>query len=232
MSDWRKTFLAVAPYGAWMLLMFTLPATAVAYAVRTAVSGLLLLVGLALAYRRGLSPKEPGGLSPDRRGLSPRALSAVAWGLAVGAIVCVLWIYPERFEWYRSWCIIGDPTPKGPVPCDPAVCGWPLTWTRLFGSAVVIAAAEELFFRGFLYRRLQARDWGTVPMSRFDLSAFVWTVGLFALEHNRIFAGAMAGALYGLLAMRKGLGAAVLAHMTTNLALGLYVIKTGSWAFW
>ena len=42
----------------------------------------------------------------------------------------------------------------------------------------------------------------------------------------------MAGVLYGLLAIKKGLGASVVAHVTTNLALGLYVLQTGNWQFW
>ena len=47
-----------------------------------------------------------------------------------------------------------------------------------------------------------------------------------------IFAGAMAGAFYGLVAIRQGVGAAVVAHVVTNLLLGLYVIHTGQWGFW
>ena len=63
--------------------------------------------------------------------------------------------------------------------------------------------------------------------------AFLWMVGVFALEHHtRIGVGAMAGAAYGLLAVRRGLGTAIVAHAATNLALGLYVIHTGEWGFW
>jgi hypothetical protein len=42
----------------------------------------------------------------------------------------------------------------------------------------------------------------------------------------------MAGAAYGALTIRKGLGAAIVAHVTTNLALALYVIEKSAWAFW
>ena len=47
-----------------------------------------------------------------------------------------------------------------------------------------------------------------------------------------IYYGAMAGGIYGLLAIRRGLGSAVVAHVVTNLALGLHVIYHGAWAFW
>ena len=38
--------------------------------------------------------------------------------------------------------------------------------------------------------------------------------------------------LYGWLALRKGLLSAIVAHVVTNLALGLYVLETKSWQFW
>ena len=140
---------------------------------------------------------------------------------------------------YRDFSLLGalglagQAASPGQSPYDPAVCGWTLTWVRLAGSAFVIAPVEELFFRSFLYRWLQKGDWTKVPLSRFDLAAFLWTAGVFALEHHtRLAAGAMAGAAYGLLAVRRGLGAAIVAHVVTNLALGLYVVQTGEWGFW
>ena len=87
---------------------------------------------------------------------------------------------------------------------------------RLFGSAFVISVAEELFFRRWLMR----------------FAGFWWMVALFAVEHDRWLVGAIAGVLYGWLALRKGLVSAIVAHVTTNLALGLYVLETGKWQFW
>ena len=107
------------------------------------------------------------------------------------------------------------------------------SWTVASAGAFVIAPAEELFFRNFLYRWLQkGGDWTSSCLRRFDLSAFLWTTALFALEHDRYLAGAMAGAAYGALAIRKGLGAAIVAHVTTNLVLAVYVIARSEWAFW
>ena len=213
----RKAAFAAAPYLAWMALMFALPATAASYAVR----GGIAAVALFAAFMAGSFGR-----------VEPRFALRMLVGVAAGILVLALWVGPEQFEWYRRFCVIGGAESSGPSPYDPAVCGWPLTLARLAGSAFVIAPAEELFFRSFLYRRLQSADWTAVDPRRFDLSAFCWTVGLFALEHDRIVAGAAAGAIYGLVAMRRGLGAAVVAHVVTNLALALYVIKTGAWAFW
>jgi CAAX prenyl protease-like protein len=91
-----------------------------------------------------------------------------------------------------------------------------LKLVRLVGSAFVISVAEELFFRRFLMR----------------FAGFWWMVLLFAVEHDRWLVGAFAGLLYGWLALRKGLLSAIVAHVVTNLALGLYVLETKSWQFW
>jgi CAAX prenyl protease-like protein len=96
----------------------------------------------------------------------------------------------------------------------------------------VIAPVEEYFFRSYLYRRLIARDFLSVPLSRFDLSAFLWTILIFTLEHDRPLAAALTGAAYGLLAIRMGIGSAIAAHVTTNLLLGLHVIFRNAWQFW
>ena len=47
-----------------------------------------------------------------------------------------------------------------------------------------------------------------------------------------VLVGAICGIAYGVLYLRRGLGAAIVAHVTTNLVLGLWVLKTGQWQFW
>jgi len=214
----RDAVLYTAPFVAWIALQMALPATAVGYAVRT---GVTAAIGLACL----LVLKAPCGF-PWR---------GVIVGLIGGLVVNVLWIAPEYSTWYRTWMElpIGElPPASGPSPYEPSVCGWPLTIVKLIGSAFVIAPVEEVFFRSFLYRRLQARDFRAVPLSRFDLSAFLWMVFLFTLEHDRPVVAALAGAAYGLLAIRFGLGSAIVAHVVTNLMLGLHVIYRGEWWFW
>ena len=163
-------------------------------------------------------------------------MPVVPVGLLAGVLVTVLWIVPERWDFYRTWFCwpIGSlpTTPDSQSPYDPVVCGWALTIAKLVGSAFVIAPVEEVFFRSFLYRWLQKRDFLSVPLARFDLSAFIWTVFLFTLEHDRPLAAAIAGALYGFAAIRFGLASAVVAHVATNLLLALHVIFSRSWSFW
>jgi CAAX prenyl protease-like protein len=213
----RLTTLAtIAPYLIWMALMMLLPASAVTYAVRSACTLAALCV-----YFFAVKAAPSGGAR------------AFVTGLAAGVAVCLLWVLPEQWAWYRDWFVIGAAgAPSEPSVYDPSVCGWPLTLVRLAGSAFVIAVAEELFFRDFLYRWLQKRDWTAVDRRVFDPGAFFWMTGLFALEHDRWFAGALAGAVYGLVYIRRGLAVAILAHVVTNFLLGLYVIDRGAWGFW
>ena len=202
-----------------------LPATAWAYAARTAATALVGVVCLLTC-----------GMGRACRGPTGGAALVAATGLLVGLLVAVLWIVPEISPFYRTWfCWPIGSLPAAshhPSPYDPAVCGWALTITKLIGSAFVIAPVEEVFFRSFLYRWLQKRDFRAVPLSRFNLSAFLWMVFLFTLEHDRPLAAALAGALYGLAAIRWGLASAIAAHVTTNLLLALHVIFSNSWAFW
>jgi len=248
----RDAVLYAAPFVAWIALQMALPATAVGYAVRTGVTAAIGLACLKVLKVFNVSndlndpnhlnhpndlkdPKDINSLKDLKSFNHLNALKALCIGLIGGIVVNVLWIAPEYSTWYRTWMElpIGElPPASGPSPYEPSVCGWPLTIVKLIGSAFVIAPVEEVFFRSFLYRRLQARDFRAVPLSRFDLSAFLWMVFLFTLEHDRPVVAALAGAAYGLLAIRFGLGSAIVAHVVTNLMLGLHVIYRGEWWFW
>ena len=135
----------------------------------------------------------------------------LVWGVLVGLLVLAIWVWPEQFDWYRKWCIYGD---GGTAAVDESEMLFKIV--RLLGSAFVISIAEELFFRRWLMR----------------FAGFWLMVALFAVEHDRWLVGAIAGMLYGWLALRKGLLSAIIAHVTTNLTLGLYVLETGNWQFW
>ena len=183
-------------------------------------------------------------------------------GLAVavvaGLAVAVLWVFPESpwlferapglVEFYNRWLIMAPgefpdyfnpglfpllPERHPSLSYAPEVCGWALTIAKLLGSAFVISAAEEWFFRGFLYRWLRKGDFLTVEPARYDAQAFWTVVVLFGLEHDRWFAGMAAGAVYGWLVLKTGrVGPAIVAHAITNLALGIYVVLSRQYGFW
>ena len=143
-------------------------------------------------------------------------LNSLLWGIPVGLAVFAVWVFPEQFDWqwYKSWCIIGEGGTTGLG----STSGNDLTLiaVRLLGSAFVIAVAEELFFRKWLI----------------GFAGFWWMTALFALEHDRYVVGAIAGVVYGALYLRHGLGSAIVAHIVTNLTLGIWVLMTGQWQFW
>ena len=142
-----------------------------------------------------------------------RLKSSLLPGLVVGLAVFAIWILPEQFDWvwYRKWCIIGEGGTQAVAEASTAMIA-----IRLIGSAFVISVAEELFFRKWLI----------------GFAGFWWMVGLFAIEHDRWLVAAICGVVYGGLYLRRGLAAAIVAHVTTNLVLGLWVLKTGQWQFW
>ena len=146
-------------------------------------------------------------------GFSRRLLAAppLVAGSAAGVFVLLVWIAPEM------WFGVGTPVAAADSPYSPAVCGWALTFAKLAASAFVIPAAEEFFFRRWLV----------------GFAGFWWMVVLFAVEHGeRWHVGAITGVVYGLLAKRFGLWSAIVAHMVTNLGLGLLVVYSGRWQFW
>ena len=213
----KSAILHSLPFAVWMVLMFLLPPSAESYAIRSAAT---LVAGIAcwIAYRNGAAAHTGGS------GAKKACLSA-AVGLTAGIAVFALWI------WLPAWPY-SEPVAPEPLPYAPSTCGWALTIAKLAGSAFIIAPAEELFFRSFLYRRLISRDFTAVPLSRFDLSAFLWTVFLFTLEHDRPIAAATTAVIYGLLSIRFGISSAIVAHVTTNLVLALHVIFNNAWQFW
>ena len=153
------------------------------------------------------------GRKPSGEGLHESLATSLPLGIAVGLAVFAMWILPEQFDWawYRKWCIVGEGGTKAVAEASAAMIA-----VRLVGSAFVISVAEELFFR----------KW------RIGFAGFWWTVGLFAVEHDRWLVAALCGVVYGGLYLRKGLVSAIVAHATTNLVLGLWVLKTGQWQFW
>lgn len=192
------------------------------------------------------------------RGYGRLGLKGIVWGTAAGVLVFVLWVFPETAavreyapgfqEFYYRYLVMPFGAPPDyfapqwfpePPPGHlswayaPREAGWFLTIAKLLGSGLVIAALEEFFFRGYLYRRIQDADFGTVSLRSFNGAAFWLTVLIFSVEHDRWLAGAAAGVVYGLLAVRGGcIWSCVIAHGVTNTLLGVYTICTKSYGFW
>jgi exosortase E/protease (VPEID-CTERM system) len=104
---------------------------------------------------------------------------------------------------------------------------------RMAGSSFVIPIAEELAFRGYLMRKLVANDFENVPFGQYTLLSFLISSLLFGFLHGRWFAGLLAGMCYALALYRnKQLGDAIIAHMTTNFLIAMYVLIFHKWSLW
>jgi CAAX prenyl protease-like protein len=132
--------------------------------------------------------------------------------------------------------------------------GAPAFALRVAAATLVVPLAEELLFRGYLLglvtqwqqaRRDGAADAVSVALDRRSVQRIepgAWTAlavlvssAAFALGHSTAqWAAAFAYGLLmaGLWILRRDLVAPITAHAVTNLALYLYVFRTGSWGLW
>jgi len=159
--------------------------------------------------------------------------------LAVGAAVFAAWALPgaEFWQGLLPWDG-GRDLAKAAADAEaryaPAATGWPLFLVHLLGTGVAIAFAEEFFWRAYLLRAVRTPDFLDIPVGAFHAPSFLAVAAVFAAEHGSLAVpGLLAGLAYGLLFIRtRDVWAACLAHATTNLALGAYVLSTGHWEFW
>ncbi len=145
-------------------------------------------------------------------------LEDVAVGLVVGAI----WIATEPAKTNAplgAWL-------AAQTPLDSTL------WLalRIAGFALIVPIAEELAFRGYLYRALAARRFEEAAPGAFSWTALIATSVLFGAMHGRWLAGALAGAAYGLVLVRsKSVSGPIAAHIASNGVIAAYAVATASW---
>ncbi|MCC7519691.1 MAG: CAAX prenyl protease-related protein [Verrucomicrobiae bacterium] len=216
----------VVPFAVWLLGLIpqqiSPAATVWAYPLRTIVVGVLLIF-----WRRTYAD-----LRPNWHGS----------GVLAGLAVLLLWIGLDPVDQIfrtalRSFGLLAGDGAGAWTPQELRNRSEAGFWTwavfRIFGSSVVVAVIEELFWRGFLMRWIINADFRKVPLGAFTWKSFLVTALLFGFEHDRVVAGFAAGVVYGaLLCWRKNLFLCILAHGLTNFLLGLWVLQYGDWQFW
>lgn len=125
---------------------------------------------------------------------------------------------------------------------DPGLFQHPLAYwgslgMRFFRAAVIVALAEEIFWRGFLMRFVcdWEGDYWKQPFGRADWRSYAIVTAAFMLAHAPVdYAGALVyGSItYGLCVWSKNLGACVVMHATANLLMGLYIMAYGKYGLW
>jgi CAAX prenyl protease-like protein len=184
------------------------------YPIKAALVGLALLL-LARHYR-------------EIRLADLARLPHTALGVLSGLAIFVLWI---NMDW--GFATMGEPKGFNPIELAAEPMRTAMIAARLAGAVLVVPVMEELFWRSFLLRYVIDADFMKVAIGRFTWFSFLATTVLFGLEHNHYLAGMMAGALFNLLLYRtRSIAQCILGHAVANLALGIYVLKTGNWQFW
>ena len=106
---------------------------------------------------------------------------------------------------------------------------------RLIGAVIVVPFMEELFWRDYCWRSIIApNDFKLARVGEWDWKAFVIVPLIFAVVHGNWWLTAIGWAFMigGLLAYTKSLGACIVAHATTNLLLGAWVLYSRQWSLW
>ena len=201
--------MRAAPFAAFIVLMAAFPHWP-------------LLRGAAAAALLLLSWRSFTELRPARL-----AARATLLAIGVGVAVFVAWIALDQ-----DWARLG-PARDGFDPTAGGAFDWAGTGWRFLVLAAVVPVMEELFWRSFLMRWIDARDFLSRNARDTTWTAFALSSALFAMEHSLWLAGLIAGLAYGWLYRRtNNLWAPILAHTVTNAILGVWIVATGSWYLW
>jgi CAAX prenyl protease-like protein len=160
-----------------------------------------------------------------------RAPGKVWFALLIGVVVCALWISPQQFFGFEPRRIGFDPDVFAAQPG----LYWGTVVFRFLRLVVVVPLVEEVFWRGFLLRYLINERFTTIAIGTFSWLSFLVVTLAFGFAHSRAdwVAALVCGALYNLVACRtRSLASCVVAHATTNLLLGLWIMQTRQWGFW
>jgi uncharacterized protein len=212
------------PFAAFMVLLalrslfegHTVLDTRWLYAVQAGVAAL----GLAWLWRRY------GELHGAHVVLGPAR--ALLLSVAAGLVVFVLWL-----QLTAPWMRLGEPaTTFVPVGPDGRL-QWPLILLRCAGAVLVVPLIEELFWRSFLMRWLDRRDFLSQRPQATSAFALMASSAVFALGHDLWLAAFIAGLVFGALYRHTGqIWHAVVAHAVANAALAAWVVTRRDWGFW
>ena len=165
----------------------------------------------------------------------------VHWGVIFGLLGIGLWIFICQLDLEKQLSVFLPKflQPESRVAFNPlealtdrwAQVGFLIA--RLAGIAVLVPIAEELFWRGFLLRWLIDPEYDKIKIGEFTPSSCAIVTLMFTLAHPEWFAAAVYCLLInGLLYWKKDLWLCIVAHGTSNLALAIYVLLTGTWELW
>jgi hypothetical protein len=164
------------------------------------------------------------------------------WSLVVGVVGVCLWVGLWSLQLEQRVLVpmglgkvvdLGVRSAYNPLDelADRPALAYGFLAVRLFGLTVIIALAEELFLRGFLMRFFVRPDWWNVPIGEVNRAAILAGTLVPMLMHPaELLAAAVWFSLVTWLMIKtRSLWDCIVAHATTNLLLGCYVIWSGQW---
>jgi CAAX prenyl protease-like protein len=160
-----------------------------------------------------------------------RTPRGVAFGVAVGLLVFVLWISPQAFFHFSPRLGGFEPT----IFADRTWLYWSTIFLRFLRLVLLVPLVEEIFWRGFLLRFLIDEKFEEVPFGKFSWISFAIVTLAFGFSHARPDwpAAIATGMLFNWVVYRtKSLSTCIITHAVANLLLGLWIMKTGQWGFW
>lgn len=196
----------------------------------------LVVLGGRMVVLAASGPAGPWYLLPALAGatvlwLYRKRFATLAWSfswraVAAGAGVFVLWLAAA------DWLVPANRL----LVTDSAAQPWSGLWVlaRALASVLVVPIVEELAYRGFLLRRLVARDFTAVRFEAVGIWPLLVSSAVFGAAHGGMWpAAVVAGLVYGMLARRTGrIGEAVCAHSTTNALIAAAVVLGNRWELW
>lgn len=155
------------------------------------------------------------------------------WPIALGAVLVVPWVILAAVQREAGWA----PDAVERSAFDPFThfaspgAAWGFLLVRALGLVLVVPLVEELFLRGFLMRSVIDERFWTVPFGQLTLASAAACLVYAAATHPAEAVAAIAwfAVMCGIAAATRRPIDVILAHSATNLALGAYVLATGSW---
>lgn len=214
----RPVLVRVLPFAAYIAFLVAESVVGDRFDLRWLYAAQIALVAALLAW---FWPAYEELRRPSRAG-------AGDWvaGVAVGAVVFVLWINLDF-----AWAQIGSGRGVAGEFAGGDRQGVGLL-LRFCGAVLVVPVMEELFWRSLLTRWLDRTEFLAVDPKSVSWRSILITSAVFGAEHHLWLAGIVAGLAYGWLYRRTGsLWAVIVAHALTNGLLEAWVHRTSSWHF-
>jgi len=162
-------------------------------------------------------------------------------GIIFGIVGIVAWVLISRLQLEQAiiqflpeWLQPGARASFNPFQSiENPIAQWGFIMVRLLGLAVLVPVVEEVFWRSFLLRWVISPDWQDQEIGVFSVKSFLWITFLFSLAHPELIAAAIYCSLLNiLLYWRRDLWNCIVAHATSNLLLGIYILYAGAWQLW